>query len=285
MKVKPWTWALLKQSGAFFTVILGTCSGVVSLVDISLQSRRYIFETTLFLAMMVYLGLLTRANLLRKITMHAGDSTIEIHEGDIFSSEYFKNHDLIKVFAFNEYFDTQVNDEIISKKSLNGQLISRISSHGDTTEIDTQIKNDPHLQKYREGTSTGRQSGGKQQRYKLGTVFKYTDDIFLTALTHFDPNNRAYLSVQDFIRFLVNFWDEIDSTYAGRTVVITLFGSGITRLEHGTFTNEQILEIILWTFKLRRLKFTYPAKFVILLDHEISNQINYYKVRTDFDGL
>lgn len=52
-----------------------------------------------------------------------------------------------------------------------------------------------------------------------------------TLLQKFDDENRAYLFIQDYVSFLLNFWNEIDIIYAGRSVSIPLLGSGITRFK------------------------------------------------------
>lgn len=218
----------------------------------------------------------------KKITLKIGKSDIEIKEGNILANDVFENKKIIKVFAFNEYFDTLVDNQVISKSSLNGKFLDQ-----KVPNISILNKRMYRSKRLKESLlcKNKKRKDGKQNKYKLGTVFKYSEDVFLTAMTHFDDKNRAYLSIQDYVMFLIKFWDEIDSMYAGRTVVITLFGSGITRLENKMFNNNQILQIILWTFWIRRIKFTKPAKFVILLDKQTSEEINYYTVREWFYGL
>lgn len=171
---------------------------------------------------------------------------------------------------------------MISHSSLNGQFIDKKVDNVEM--LDREIDEDKRLQTRHELGRVNRASG-KNVKYELGSIHKYCDDIFLTALTHFDDSNRAYLSVQDYVRFLINFWDEIDELYAGRTVVITLFGSGITRLDHNLYTATEILDTILWTFKLRRIKFKKPTKLIILLDRNTNSQINYFLLRSRFYGL
>lgn len=134
------------------------------------------------------------------------------------------------------------------------------------------------------GTNKNR-IGGKTTKYKLDSIYKYSENVLLTALSQFDDENKAYLSVQDYIRFLINFWDEINNFYADNTIVITLLGSDITRLDNNTYSSNQILEMILWTFYLRRIKFKKLAKLVILIEESTNNNINYYMVRRMFNGL
>lgn len=232
--------------------------------------------------LLTYIILFVRSNSMKQVKLFIDDSEIEIKEGDIFSNEIYDNKNIIKVFAFNEYFDTIVDDNIISESSLNGQFV--INKVDDISTLNNRIVEDKQLSNHIIEKNAKRKYG-KKTKYALGSIFKYSKTVFLTALTHFNDSNEAYLSIQDYVRFLINFWDQIDSLYANRTVVITLFGSGITRLEQKMFSNTQILQIILWTFYIRRIKFKQPAKFVILLDKSTNKNINYYKIKKGFYEL
>lgn len=44
----------------------------------------------------------------------------------------------------------------------------------------------------------------------------------------------------------------------------TIFGSGITRIKgHKTISDEDLLKIMLWTFRISEMRFKYPAKLTI----------------------
>ncbi|ADG41466.1 hypothetical protein LKI_09635 [Leuconostoc kimchii IMSNU 11154] len=268
-----------RQVGYVFAI----SSVILTFLDFSKKIKLFIFVGTLILSLFIYIANLIFANLMSFTTFKVGESEIRIQKGDIFSNEIFNNPDFIKVINANEYFDTIVNEEIISKRSVHGKFLLR--SDVDVSKVDDAIKKDKRLNKrHKVGENLDREEGN-QIKYELGSIFKYSDDVFLTALTHFDEYNKAYLSIQDFIRFLINFWDEIDELYAGRTVVITLFGSNLARLDNNTYSNTQILDTILWTFRLRRIKFKKPTKLIILLDRETNQKINYYKIKDRFYGL
>ena len=272
---------LLKKTSLIYFPIISFLETIHGLLN-SFQINIYELLVIAVIFPVIYLSIRYHSNKLKKVNLKIDKSEIEIKEGNILSNDVFNNKNIIKVFAFNEYFDTLVDDEIISKWDLNGQFINEKVENIST--LNNKMYRSKKLKLSLLDKNENRKYG-KQNRYKLGTIYKYSDDVFLTAMTHFDKKNRAYLSIQDYVRFLINFWDEVDSMYAGRTVVVTLFGSGITRLENKMFNNTQILQIILWTFWLRRIKFTKPAKFVILLDKQTSKEINYYKVREWFNGL
>ncbi|KRK83038.1 hypothetical protein FC78_GL001845 [Companilactobacillus bobalius DSM 19674] len=271
---------LLKAAGTVGT-LFGVVGTAVGFFDFSVKTRYHIFILFFIICFLFYILEWLSANRISDLVLKYDESTIEIKSGDIFSGKYI-NDDTIRIFAFNEYFDTKVDNEIISKSSLNGQVI--IKEVSDIDELDRRVSDDKHLKKNEVGTNRDR-SNGKKKKYKLGTIFKYNDNTMFTAMTHFDDENKANLTIQEYIRFLINFWDEVNTIYAGKTVVITLLGSGITRLDNNTYTSNQILEIILWTFYLRRIKFKKPAQLIILMDDNTNKGINYYKIRGMFNGL
>lgn len=72
------------------------------------------------------------------------DSNFEITIGDIFNQE----EDSFKVIAFNEYFDTKVDGDIISPNSLNGQYITRFyPNEEELKNLDDRIAYDDKLKK------------------------------------------------------------------------------------------------------------------------------------------
>lgn len=273
---------LLRSVGSVAFGILGIFSGILTFFDLQESKKVIILMVMILIILMVYFGSFIKANLMRRVRLYIDDSEIDIQEGNIFSEKIFDDPNVVKVFAFNEYFDTLVDNNVISENSLNGQFIKKKVVN--VKQLDERMASDDFLSHYHVGDNEERASG-KKAKYALGSIFKYSESVFLTALTHFNDKNEAYLSIQDYVRFLINFWDQVDSLYANRTVVITLFGSGITRLENHTFNNTQILQIILWTFYIRRIKFKKPAKFVILLDEDTNKNINYYKVKVGFNDL
>ncbi|RWZ41038.1 hypothetical protein EQG69_04720 [Levilactobacillus brevis] len=274
---------LLKSLSASAGWLFGVIGALLSFVDFNEQTKKDVLIGFVLLTIVFYIVKLIWANLIRSAGFKVGDSNISVKHGDIFNSKYYDNSKFIKVFAFNEYFDTKVDDEIISHGSLNGQFIDKKVDN--ISKLDVSIDEDGRLEHRHKLDINRDRPRGKKTRYELGSIHKFSEDVFLTALTHFDDKNRAYLSIQDYVKFLINFWDEIDEMYAGRTVVITLFGSGITRLDHDRYSATEILDTILWTFKLRRIKFKRPTKLIILLDKNTNRKIDYFLLRSKFYGL
>lgn len=218
----------------------------------------------------IYFGLWIHANRLKCTNLRINNSEVTVKVGDIFQEEG------LKVIAFNEYFDTLVNEEVIASSSLNGKFIMQYIESVDA--LDNAISESKHLLG-RKLENNPLRTQGKTQKYKLGSIYKY-DDYLLTAFSKFDENNRAFLSMVDYINCLLNFWNEVDIVYANRSVVIPLLGTGITRLrDYDTMSEQEKLELLLWSFKVSRIKFTYPAKVTIVIHESLQDKINFYKLK------
>lgn len=283
MKVKINDKTLLKNVFSPWIGIVGFVSGVLAFLDFSLRERLLIFAVLVTGVIIYYLQRLYRANTMTKIVLNHDGSTIEIKQGDILSDDY-KKENVIRVFNFNEFFDTEIDQQLISAKTLNGQILNG-EFKDKISDLDKKIEEDDHLKRNISANSVIRIKG-KTTKYYLGTIFAANNNTFFTALTHFDDENKAILLMPDYIRFLMKFWDEIDNLYDGNTIVITLFGNGRTRLDDGTkYEPQELLKIILWTFKLRKLKFEMPDKLVILMDSRTNKKIDYFHLKEDFNGL
>ncbi len=213
-----------------------------------------------------------RANHIQNAVLNINNSTLEIGLGDIFEEEGFK------IIAFNEFFDTQVDDVVISRKTLNGKYITHF--YPQVSELDEIISSDAHSSEQIVGKLE--RETGKSSKYRLGTIVK-NGEYFLLAFTHFDKNNRAFLEINDYIDCLMNMWNECDIHYGGNTVVLPLLGSGITRFRgYENITDQELLEIIIWTFKVSRIRFQYPAKAKIVLTKDCLSKVNLYDLKLQY---
>ena len=218
----------------------------------------------------IYIFLWIRANVIQKVIIEVNNSLLEIKVGDIFEENG------LKVIAFNEYFDTIVDNKIISENSLNGLYIKNVVD--DVDKLDKLIIDDDELKERIEEENTSRRRG-KKVKYKLGSTVE-VEGYLLTAFSKFDNSNRAYLYMNDYINCLMNFWNEIDRIYAGRSVSIPLLGSGITRFkEYETISHQELLELLIWSFKVSRVKFNYPSKVTIIIHKSQKDKINFYRLK------
>ena len=119
------------------------------------------------------------------------------------SGNIFDSNDL-KVINFNEYFDTKVDNKLIAENSLNGKFIQNILKN-ETKKLDDEIEK--QLEEKIISINQNRKLGKKKQ-YNLGEIVEY-DDYLLTSLTKFTDDNRAILSLKEYLEFLMNFWDNL----------------------------------------------------------------------------
>ncbi len=284
IKVNFFDKSLWKRYFSVLSIVSVIMSFVLIGVDIPDEDKLTTMIVLFLVLIITYLLMWAQANRSDDVTLNINNSSVRIKVGDIFEDqEYKKDGDEespLKVVAFNEYFDTQVDNRIISKRTLNGRYINEQIYN--IEEFDRSL--DSELAEKMIGSNENRKAG-KKKKYKLGTIFQH-GNYLLTAFSKFDDDNRAHLHMNDYINFLINFWNEVDIVYGGRTVVIPLLGSGMTRFKGYDMVSEQeLLELLIWSFKVSRIKFKHPAHVCIVIHKSSKDKINFYKLRSVENGL
>ena len=254
-----YTIALLSAIASFYFIVVEVPPA---------EHRKYIVAATTLL-ILVYVGIWLRANFKRTVKLSINNSSLIIKTGDVFQE------DGLKAIAFNEYFDTEVDERIISKSSLNGQYITRLYPNN-VHDLDSRIVADTHLKDVKADTNSQRRNG-KKVKYNLGSVF-LDGDYLLVAFSRFDESNRAELTLKEYVSCMLNFWDEVDKIYANRSVTVPLMGAGITRFKDADVQPQELLSILIWTFKISRVKFKHPANATIIIHDSISDKINFFEL-------
>lgn len=275
-KVKFFDKRVIKQFLEISSIFGSTLSLVVLFVDI--PSGWKVKGGWIFLAVLAatYLYVWKRSNNLNSIDINVEGSDITIKAGDIFEQPG------LKVIAFNEYFDTQVDNKIISEKSLNGIFIKNLGVS--VSELDSHIDNYNFDCSEIQGSNETR-TAGKKRKYEIGTICVFKDYL-LTAFSKFDENNRAQLTMPEYLEFLIKFWDKVNNVYAQKSVSTPIFGSGITRIKgHKNISDEDLLKIMLWTFRISEMRFKYPAKLTIVIHKDKIEQINLLDIKSARNGV
>lgn len=277
MKVNFFDSRLLRSTGTFI-LLEGSVLGIAAVFYNDYIVEHKIWFIVLFVSVFVIYHVIRYFYYknLKELSLKIKNSTFKIKTGNIFDQSE------LKVINFNEYFDTIVDNKIIAKNSLNGQFI--LNKVHDVKELDSVISES--LKDSVKGFNNDRPNG-KKLKYELGSIVEY-NDYLLTALTKFDNDNRANLSLRDYLVFLMNFWDSLDKIYANRSVCITLFGSSsITRFKDtNDITDQDLIEIILWSFKVSKIKFKYPTTITLVLTDDLLNKISLYELKERYkDGI
>ncbi|EBP3805541.1 hypothetical protein S303_20865 [Salmonella enterica subsp. enterica] len=268
---------IVKKFSDYTSTISTIFSLLLIFVDIPTENKITLGIIFLFTLSLLYFGIWLKSNNLTEVNLDVEGSIVTVKAGDLFLQDGFK------VIAFNEYFDTQVDDNIISHKSLNGLYIDNHLS-GPISDLDQRVSNykfdeDEILEVNQE------RKVGKKQKYSLGTIF-VNEDYLLTAFSKFDDKNRAFLTMPDYLGFLINFWDKVNRIYAQKSVSVPIFGSGITRIkEHKNISDEDLLKIMLWTFRISEMRFKFPAKLTIVIHKDKIDKINLLDIKSARNGL
>lgn len=280
MKVNLFDKNVRNKFWVYFSVISGVLSFILLFNIVPEEYKEYLKcfgYATFILLILIYFILWLRANNLTNVKIDIDGSTVNIKSGDLFLEDGFK------VIPFNEYFDTIVDENIIASSSLNGIFIKNhlTTSVNELDNFIVQKTNNEDL----ESENSFRKLGGKTVKFKLSTIFVF-NDYLLTAFAKFDEHNKAVLSMSEYIEFLINFWDRVNRVYAQKSVSVPIFGSGITRIkEHKNISDEDLLKIMLWTFKLSEMKFKHPAKLSIIIHKDKINKIDLFNLKSTELGL
>ena len=257
--------------------ISATLSLVVLFVDIPKDCKNIYGWIFLGLLIVIYFVIWIWSNKLNKIDIKVEGSDVTIKVGDI-----FQQHGL-KAIAFNEHFDTQVDNRIIAENSLNGIFIKK-NLDVSVAEIDEHIKNNAFDSNETLESKHDRKQG-KKERFQIGTICIYKDYL-LTAFSKFDMDNKAVLTMPEYIEFLINFWDKVNNVYGQQSVSTPIFGSGITRIKgHKTISDEDLLKIMLWTFRISEMRFKYPTRLTIVIHKDKINKINLLDIKFARNGV
>ncbi|MFV0931304.1 macro domain-containing protein [Pseudomonas jessenii] len=267
-------WVSFKEKVSWISTIVSLMLIFVNIPEQCKYIAGFLFLLGLFI---FYLVSWYGANRLKVVDLDIEGSTVTVKAGDLFKEPDFK------VIAFNEYFDTQVDNKIISDKSLNGVFINE-HLPGTLDDLERCLEEyqfeDGDLAQLNEGRRVG-----KKQKYELGTVCVY-EDFILAAFAKFDDTNKAVLTMPEYLAFLIKFWDKINMVYAQKSVSVPVFGSGITRIkEHKDISDEELLKIMLWTFRISEMRFKYPAKLTVVVHEGKIDKVNLLDFRMAKNGL
>ena len=232
-------------------------------MDASIWMRIFILGIV-FIALWFTIYLIIGYRYRNSIDILVKNTQITIKKGDIFKAS------ALKVIGCDTHFDSRIDDIVISKQSLHGQLFLK---HGDANEINEIVK--------KEAKQRGlRQNKDRLYTFELGTIIPYQNQsedctYLMLAMTELDDKYKSTTTLAKFEIMLMKMWHEIDRVYAGRNVALPLLGSGISRFEDGPRKKEDILRCMLCTLNTSGV--TLKAQVEIILKDDSKIQLYEYK--------
>lgn len=269
IKFRKWDRLLFKSFSNILSSIVGTVAFVFLFwAPTTCSQRCWAVGIVAFIIFSAFICHWLRVSNCKNANIKVGRMKVSVGVGDIWKAEG------LKVIAWNEFFDTQVDDKIIARRSLHGRYITNHES--DITALDNDIARDSRLQGKIAEEGVRRPLGGKTTRYKLGSIF-VRGDFLMLAFTKFDVANRAYLTLAAYVDCLASFWKELNTIYSMRSITIPLMGSGITRFIDSagqTLPEQSLLRMMLWTLWQSNCKFAAPCKISIVLTEEVLEKVD-----------
>lgn len=221
-----WSYALLSiDSVKTFMAVLG---GTWLFMDIVLsldiinkdQLPWWVLFYIAFFALIIVI--FTRRPVLKVNYKHPGkDLIIEVRIGDFFNIEGQK------IIGTNTTFDTDLSNNIISPRSLQGQFTEKFFS-GNISELNSKIESQLSDIEFVEI-----QKEGNTKKYPLGTSVKFNvngEFYYWFAMADMNESNNVKTSLNKLQRSLDGLWDFMENRGEKLPTIIPLVGSSFGRV-------------------------------------------------------
>lgn len=193
-------------------------------------------------------------------TINGNGYKIVVEFGDIFLKDGYK-----KVISFDECYTTHVGTfpADIKPNSICGQFLAKFPD----VDIASLVAN------------SGLKSTRKHSNYNNSTCYPSGSivafkDYLLLAFTKLDKDGLGRMSREEFLQCLELLWKGINGHYNNDSVAVPILGSGITRFKDETLTHQQLLDIIIASYKLSADKLKLPAELHIVCRKDASVSFN-----------
>lgn len=208
-----------------------------------------------------------------RITSSGFDTKIIVKFGDIFEEEGWK------AIAVNDFFDSVVDDNLVSARSLHGMMLNRYWA-GTIPDWDRQVAE----QLSNANGITETRNVGKQDRYGIGTTAAIRNDrnrFLCVALTHTDTaTHEVKANSSDLLQAIHGLLLKARSVCSGDPISIPLLGSGLARI--GIKSNilvDLILTAIFEETKANKV----TDEIRIVLPKQRASEINLATIKQDWN--
>lgn len=184
---------------------------------------------------------------------------IYVQYGDIFSPNEVRSPNQRRnvIIPVNRCFDTIIDDDLVSSRTLHGIAFRKLYSSGKYNEdsLNTALYTDLNIRQrlVTEDISNNEKRRGNLKRYSLGTVAEIVGEsdctYFFIALSTFDYNLSAHATQEEYVLTMQRMIEYCYSRSQGFPVVMPLIGAGQSRIGNN---EREILEYIIGLFKMNK---------------------------------
>lgn len=183
------------------------------------------------------------------------------------------------VIPVNRCFDTIVDNDLISEKTLHGDFLKKLYAQNIYTENSLNIKIQQKLANMNYKTiSKNDKPRGNRKRYDVGTIINLPisnkENYLLWGLSSFDNQLKAYTTMQEYVLAVQKLIEACNTESEGFPVVIPLVGAGLSRTNKG---QEDIISYLINAFKLNKSEINCDIHIVI--KEELKNEISIIDIK------
>lgn len=213
-------------------------------------------QFAVFVFIVCFLGRFIYIEKRNKISIKGKNCHIVVKYGDIFKEDGWK------VINFDECFTTTVGNGKgdIKASSLCGKYLRQYPIKDMQLLIDNA------------GLKPSRKKSLYQNkvRYESGLIIP-RNDYFLMSFAKLDSDGLGFFnSREEYYQCLSTLWKELDARYGHKDVCISVLGSGLTRIGDETPTRQELVDMIVYSYKLSPRKIKTTLKIICLRGEDFS---------------
>ena len=206
------------------------------------------------------------------ISSNSFDPTVVVKFGDLFKQNGWK------AVAVNNFFDSIVDDDLVSQSSLHGQVITEFW-FGNSTKWQNQVNEDLKTLKFEE---VGRLKSNTK-KFPVGTTAKASSkehNFLFVALSETNINNNvAYATAESLMRAVRGLLAKARSVCSNQPLNIPLMGSGLSRVG---IKNAILVDLILTAIFEETKQSKVTSSIIIILPKEKRRDINLGAISRDW---
>lgn len=247
------TWGL-SSATTFLTFVPDTIIGTVKLFDKLADDQNLLVNRIgiLLATFLVSLLLNWLFDLIRcKVSIKGQGYVVQVEYGNLFKCKRCQ-----RVISFDECFTATVGTapHEIKATSICGQYLASHSG------LDIQkliayanLKPDEEKSKFND-----------QAKYRSGSIVPNGEDLLL-AFAKLDENGRGYFPTREaYLDSLTVMWSELHKYYQQKDVCIPVLGGGLTTIGETTPTHQELIDLIIESYKLSAPKIKSPQRLRII---------------------
>lgn len=248
---------------AIFTFVPETCfEKYILLTNYSTEANIVVNRIMTFIVVLVVsiLGNALYLHFRRNVHINGHNYSIHIKYGNLFKMRKCK-----KVIPFDECFTTSVGSRPcdINPDSICGQYLKEHPIQDIKSLInDIQLHPAKNKSKYQ-----------SKECYTSGKLVPNGDDLLL-AFAKLNEDGLGQFTREEYLECLSVLWKEIDKYYGQMDVCIPILGSGVTRINGISLTQQELLDLIIESYKLSTYKIKVPYKLYIICKKKDNFSLN-----------